>query len=276
MKLSFFIKVIKAFCLSVLPGFLGLFFLMAHLHASPSQSTLTEALNGYASAQAMVEREGRLAGFAQAERLFRRVIEEEGGTPDLYANLGTSALQAEHLGEAILAFRRALALAPNHERAKQNLHHARTLLPSWVPRPLEQGKFSSFFFWRQSLSQVQIGAVAALAFLLASVGVAVSLRWRMAFARHLALLPALVWGGLMLSLVVGDGEAGVRQGVLVMEETVARAADSLNAPSPFAQPLPGGTEVEILERRQEWVKIGLANGRNAWIRDTALKMVHQG
>ena len=103
-------------------------------------------------------RQGRAACFGGME------------SADLYANWGTSALQAEHLGVAVLAFRQALRLDPDHARALQNLNHARTLLPSWVPHPSHAGLWDSFFFWHRSLSVVEREVIAALAFLLACVG----------------------------------------------------------------------------------------------------------
>jgi hypothetical protein len=54
---------------------------------------------------------------------------------------------------------------------------------------------------------------------------------------------------------------------------VARAADSALAPSTLPAPLPGGVEVRILERRSPWIRIRLANGRAAWVAESALMPV---
>ena len=63
-------------------------------------------------------------------------------------------------------------------------------------------------------------------------------------------------------------ELGVKS-VLVADETVARAADSALAPQTLPAPLPGGVEVQILERRSSWLRIRLASGRDAWIPESA-------
>lgn len=241
--------------------------------AAESQDTLQQALAAYAKAQDAVDRDQRSQGFQMAERLFKRLVDEVEENPDLYANLGTVALQAEHLGPAILAFRRALRLDPDHPRALQNVQHARTLLPAWVPRPSHEGIFDTFFFWHHALSPTERSATAALAFLLAALGVAVAIRWKSTLARNLSFLPALVWLSVVASLLIQSESPASRQGVIIADETIARAADSNNAPSRFAQALPAGTEVEVLEKRQNWVKIVLANGRNAWVRDSTLGMV---
>lgn len=240
--------------------------------ASPEER-VQQALDAYADAQALSERGQRLAAFQRAESLMRALLEEIEGSPDLYANLGTAALQAEHLGTAVWAFRQALRLDPDHVRALQNVRHARTLLPAWVPRPSHEGVWDTFFFWHDALSVAEHRAVAAFSFLLAALGVAATLYWGNGLARNVTVLPALVWIGMVVSLSVQGGASGTQQGVIIVEEEVARAADSHNAPSRFAQALPGGTEVDVLERRQRWVKVGLANGRNAWVREAALGLI---
>jgi uncharacterized protein YgiM (DUF1202 family) len=37
--------------------------------------------------------------------------------------------------------------------------------------------------------------------------------------------------------------------------------------------LPGGTEVRILETRSPWLRVRLANGRDAWVAESALTPV---
>ncbi|MDJ0937504.1 MAG: hypothetical protein QNI93_19135 [Kiloniellales bacterium] len=197
--------------------------------------------------------------------LFEHAATQGARSADLYTNLGNAALQAERLGPAILAYQRALALDPNHARARQNLRHTRTLLPTWVPRPEPEGALQSFFFWRPLLNRAEQAAVAAFSFLLAALLFAIAIRWRSPLARNLATLPLLAWLGLLTSVAIEARAGGATQAVLIADETIARAADSPNSPVRFAEPLPGGTEVTIRESRERWVHIVLANGRDAWV-----------
>ena len=85
------------------------------------------------------DRHLRLEKFARAEQLFRQLIEGDAQQPpihnvELYVNIGNAALQAERLGPAIAAYRRALALVPQQAQAQQNLAYARSLLPDWIRR----------------------------------------------------------------------------------------------------------------------------------------------
>jgi len=233
--------------------------------AATPDATLDQAIDAYTQAQAATVRDERLAGFRQAQRLFEHAVTQSARSADLYTNLGNAALQAERPGPAILAYRRALVLDPDQARAHQNLRHARTLLPAWVPKPEPEGTLESFFIWRHLLNPAEQAAIAALSFLLAALLLAVAIYRRSPLARNLALLPLLAWLGLLVSAAIQARAGAATPAVLVADETIARAADSPNAPMRFAQPLPAGTEVEIREARAHWVHIVLANGRDAWV-----------
>jgi hypothetical protein len=78
---------------------------------------------------------------------------------------------------------------------------------------------------------------------------------------------------LIASVAVDDVGARLDEAVVIADEAVARAADSALAPSTLPAPLPGGVEVRILERRSPWIRIRLANGRDAWVAESALMTV---
>jgi tetratricopeptide (TPR) repeat protein len=234
---------------------------------------LEEAIASYRAALDTSERGSRLEGFRNAERLFSRVASGGASNPELYTNLGNAALQAEHLGAAVLAYRRALAIDPDHPRAVQNLEYVRTLLPEWVPKPEAGGLLDSFFFWHKTLARSDRSLSAAIAFAVAALLLAAAIGFGQSALRTAAILPALVWASLIASVAIDLGGAQLDEAVVIADETVARAADSALAPSTLPAPLPGGVEVRILERRSPWIRIRLANGRDAWVAGSALMTV---
>jgi tetratricopeptide (TPR) repeat protein len=243
---------------------------------TPSQTasqTLEEALVIYGDALQTEQRDPRLAGFRRAQRLFASLASKGVRSADLYTNLGNAALQAEDMGGAILAYRRALELDANHSRALQNLEHARTLLPDWVPRPEPAGVLDSFFFWHRTVPSGLRELLAACCFAAAALLVAVSIRSGQAAYRNAALLPGLVWIAIVGSLVVDPGGASRDAAVVTVSEAIARAADSALAPSAFSQPLPGGVELRILEERPPWLRVRLANGRDAWLAHSSVTRI---
>jgi tetratricopeptide (TPR) repeat protein len=237
------------------------------------EGLLERAIEGYADALDTPVGDIRLERFRRAERLFAEVIAAGVENPDLYANTGNASLQAEHLGEAILAYRRALRLDPDHARARQNLDHARALLPEWVPRPQPATLLDTFFFWHRTQSRAERSGLAAFLFAGAAALLAASIILRSGSLRNLAIVPALGWCALLASLALEPASARAEHAVVTAPEAVARAADSVHAQLRFSQPLPEGTELRILEQRVGWMRVGLANGREAWVSASSVSPV---
>jgi len=248
---------------------------LSNAGAEGPERWIESAISSYGLGMESKQRNERLRHFAESERFFRAAIENGAGSADTWANLGNAALQAERLGPAILAYRRALVLAPDHTRASQNLVHARGLLPEWLPVPSEGGVLDSFFFWRQSLSDSARAQGAAACFALAALALAIAISTRLVFARYLGALFGLLWLGMLGSDLLYSGSKGIGEAVVIVPEVVGRAADSINAPVRFGESLPSGTEVRILEDRGGWLHIELHNGRDAWLVESAVEPVEE-
>lgn len=244
----------------------------ASLELSP---LLERAVVEYAAALDTPELDARLARFRRAERLFAQVADAGVENADLYANLGNAALQAERLGTAVLAYKRALRLDPDHERARQNLEHARSLLPQWVPLPPPAGWLDSFFLWHTTRSRAERSAWAATAFAATALLLAIAIVLRSAVLRNLAAVPALAWCALVASLALEPASGRATEAVVTVPEAQARAADSVHAQLRFSQPLPAGTELRVLEEREGWTRVSLANGREAWLSASSLTRVYR-
>ena len=259
---------------------IGLFTDGAAFSQSTPQQLLDQAAGQYNAALDSTDRDVRLEKFRRAELLFARLAQGDPADPatgirnaDICVNLGNAALGAERLGPAILAYRRALYLDPDHHRARQNLAHARTLLPDWVPRPEEGGLLDTFFAWSGRLPRAEFQTRAALAFLIAAAMIAASIRWRQPVLRYLAVVPAVAWLLLLSSIAFLNSSQPVATAVVVVPEVVARSADSVGAPPRFPQPLPSGTEVDVAETRSAWTRVRLFDGCDAWLPISAFELV---
>jgi tetratricopeptide (TPR) repeat protein len=239
------------------------------------RATLEEAIETYTRGLNTEERAARLETFRRAQLLFATAASTGVENAALYTNLGNAALQAEDLGGAILAYRRALRLEPDHGRARQNLDHARSRLPAWVPRPAPEGAFDSFFFWHRTLPLDQRKFVAAGCFAAALVLVAAGIRVRQSALRNAAILPFVAWAALLGSVLLDPSSGDTGEAVVTLPEVVARAADSALAPSAFAEPLPSGVEVQVIEDRSPWLRVRLANGRDAWLPQSSVAWVDE-
>ena len=233
---------------------------------------LDRALDTYAAALEESDRDTRLAGFAQAERLFASIIDSGVDSAALQTNLGNAALQAEHRGAAVLAYRRALEHDADSARALQNLEHVRTLLPSWVPRPETAGAFDSLLFYR-AVPRADRAFAAAVAFALGGALIGLSIRLELGALRAAGVLALVVWALLAGTTWLDREGAEERGAVITADEVAARSADSALAPLAFPEPLPGGTEVVLVEERSPWARVRLANGRDAWVSESSVTRV---
>ncbi len=241
-------------------------------HAGEAESLVT-AIEAYSDAQSATDRDARNRAFTRAAVLFEGAATDGHATADLWVNAGNAWLQSQSIGRAVLAYRRALELNPRHARADQNIAHARSLLPSWVPRKGSSGVLDTFFFWHRTLSRNDRQAIAALAFLLTCLAVAGAVGWRRSALRGIAIVPLIVWIGAMGSLLVESDTARRSEAVIVVDETIARASDSINAAARFNAALPGGTELVVLEERVYFTHVRLANERDGWIPRSSYELV---
>ncbi len=245
--------------------------------------SVEQAVQAYQQALDEDDRDRRVQRFRTAETLFAQEIETQLAeptdgrvSPDLYVNLGNAALGAERLGPAVLAYRRALAIAPNHSRAIQNLSHARTLLPAWVPKPEpETDVFGSFFDRINDLPNAARPGLAAIVFFTAMLFAAIYLRTETKAWRLLSAATGILWLACLAWSFYDDGDDTNAAAVVIGTEVTARAADSTQAPSRFPEPLPGGTEILVTETRDGWVHASFYDGREAWLPEWAIEPVAQ-
>jgi hypothetical protein len=229
--------------------------------------SLEDARSMYQNALADTNASARRARLQAAEHAFEVVARTEPDRPELLADWGTAALAAGDVASATLAFRRALAIDGANARARKNL----TWLRGQQPEPLRAGVASAtdaLFFqpWPRSRRLV----IGATAFALAVLLVVPWAGRRRRTLAGLAVLPLAVWAVMTIS-VLFEGHHG-DDGV-VMTTAVLRAADSAGAPAALGEPLPRGAEVTVLEHRDNWTRVRVANGTAGWIEAGAVERV---
>ena len=233
---------------------------------------LDAALAEYASALGEADRDARVAGFARAERAFASLVDDGVETAALWTNLGNAALQAGRTGRAVLAYHRALGIDPDDATAAQNLAYVRGRLPATVPRPADTEGRSRGLGVRDLPPAVR-SAVAGALFLAAAVFLALFVRRGEGAWRALAVVAALGWALLLALPRLGDESDRAPLAVVTQDDVAARSADSALAPLAFPDPLPAGVEVRLLEARENWARVRLANGRDVWLRASSVTPV---
>ena len=194
----------------------------------------------------------------------------------VYYNLGNALFKLDRLGEAILAYERALRLDPGDREAAENLAYATSLTVDRAER--EEPSFPVRAFLRLvNVTTVVEDAWLLLvaAYLLGGVGAAAILvRSRLA-RRALAyigvvLLAMTLWSG--GALVYKDARIhGSRKGVVLAEKVDVLSGPSGENTSLFT--VHEGLQVEIRNWREGWIQILLPNGLNGWVPASALGVV---
>ncbi len=228
-----------------------------HAHASP----LEEGRAAYQQALEMsTDATARKTAFARAALALGEAARALPDRPELLTDWGNAALGAGDVATAALAFRRALALDGGNARARASLTwlHSRQ---SDAFRPSASGATDTLLFFH-SWPRARKLIVGAAAFAIATLLLVPWAGRRRRGLTGLAIIPFAVWLAMIASVVLerDSGDDGV-----VMDDVVMRAADSAGAPAALSQPLPRGIEVTVLERRDAWTRIRIANGTSGWV-----------
>lgn len=218
------------------------------------------------------------------------------GNGFLLYNIGNTYLRLGDLGRAVLHYREAQRLIPADPNLQQSLRHARAIRRDRISPAAAGSVLRLVFFWHYAWPL----RVRVTLFL-----VAVNVLWLLALAPALRGLlgragPAAKSGapgarpGARLrrraaaAVLAGAGLAAAAAGastavellrpapeaaVIVAAEVTARRGDGAGYEPSFAGPLHAGTELLVIEERNDWVHVALADGRRAWLPARAVAVV---
>lgn len=173
-----------------------------------------------------------------------------------WSNAGNAWFEAGEVGRAIASYRQAQIYRPFDQSVRDNLAAVRALSTDVV----EPAGRPSLLAWpKRWLTAVLVPTALGFWGLL------------LAFVRHRKrtllvgcatfLLASLGLAGLIVVAHVRDG----RTGVVVVSEVFGRKGPSYRYRTAFHEPLHDGLEFAVLERRDEWIKVQLADHRRCWI-----------
>ena len=224
-----------------------------------------------------------------------------GGNGYLLYNIGNTYFRLGDIGRAILYYREAQQLIPADSNLQQSLRHARSLRRDRIEPSAAGGVVRVLFFWHFAVPvRVRAGLLLAawnllwlLALLPALATVSARARrlrdrlhamrgWQrvrrpvlgtVATVATVAAVVAVAMGGSVAAELVGS-QADVA--VVVAPEVVARRGDGAAYEASFDGALHAGTELVVVERRNDWYQVALADGRRAWLPAHAVAVVGEG
>jgi hypothetical protein len=243
--------------------------LLLALAGSARADSLDDGRQAYTQAMSLTgDATARKNAFARAAAALGEAARQHPGRPELLADWGNAALGAGDPATATLAYRRALAIDGGNARARKNLGWLRTRQSTeFRPVTTTSAADDLLFFHRWPRSRRLLVGAAAFA-----IAVLLLVPWggrRKSALVGLAVIPLAVFLAMNISVLL---EKRANDAV-VMDGVVLRAADSAGAPAALTTPLPRGAEVTIVEHRDQWTRIRIANGTSGWVPTGAVQRI---
>ncbi len=201
--------------------------------------------------------------FAEAAAGYERLL-TNGPTAALHFNLANARFKSGQPGKAIFHYQQALRLAPRDPDARGNLQFARRSLGVTV-----EENMGHRLLRRHTLDEWAWLAGGGLGawFLLLALGEALPVR-RDAFAGLTKSVGVLA---LVLTALLGVAHwerSAARQAVVVVGEAPVRPGPLAESKAAFA--FRDGTEVTVLDAKDDWLQVRDAGQRVGWVRRDAL------
>ncbi|MEO6034039.1 MAG: SH3 domain-containing protein [Verrucomicrobiota bacterium] len=197
--------------------------------------------------------------YSEAAAGYEKII--QGGTVSapIYFNLGNTFLKSGHAGRAIVAYRNAAQLSPRDPDVRANLQFAREQV---------RGKASSSRdYWKNGIARLTLNewtllASSALGILFLFLA-ARQWRgdWKNSFRGPIALL-ALGTVAFIGCLMADFNYQTAPSSVVIVPEAVVRSGPFDESPSAFT--LRDGSEVVVLDKKEDWLQIADSGQRSGW------------
>lgn len=225
----------------------------------------TNVVAGFEAANRLYE-EGR---FEDAAEAYAALLQEGRVSANLCFNLGNAWFKAGQLGQAIVNYRRAARLAPRDPDVEANLRMARELVSGSPP--------AAPALWRRLVRPLTLNEWAGLVAicLWVAFGLLTAQQWRRPgpspWPRWIAVaLSGLALSGLgLLGAWLDHGRA--TDVVVTVPEAVVRYGP-LDV-SPQLVVVPDGTELTVLDRKDDWLQVGGLQRGNGWLRAADVTVV---
>lgn len=205
--------------------------------------------------------------FAEAAEIWQNLGREGLEDSHLWYNLGNARFHRGEIGRAILAYRRALRLAPRNAELRDNLALARARRPDGLDSALSSAMTDRAWRWvRASFSP---GDLAVIGLALLWIGTLLVLLGILRIVRWHSLRVGLILVALLLPLVSAAAWAAEwrdwsgREAVLLASVVAVNSGPGADFITLFE--IHEGAELRLREERGSWVRVSLGEDLEGWI-----------
>ena len=241
------------------------FILLVFLPLSASAVTKAEADSAYAQEH-----------YQKAVQDYEQLL-KKGVSADLYYNLGNSYYRLDNITQAIIAYERALRLAPGDQDIRFNLQMARS---KTIDRITPESEMFFVTWYRSLVSLMSVDGWARMA--LISLVAAIILALAYLFSNRIWLRKVGFFGGVLFLLIFLISNLFAWQQKMQYEN---RTGAIVTVPvvsvkkTPSAQAgeelvIHEGTRVDIIDKSmKQWREVRTGDGREGWIPSTMIEEI---
>jgi len=214
----------------------------------------------------------------EASALLETVIEKHQiKTPGVYHALGNAYMLNNHIGQAILSYRQGEQFDPTNLELRESLAHARSQVPIQIGSGTQTRIWSVLLYWRGYISRSTLWIAFLLLSTLGWVGCSASL---LSFGSH-TIRTVSIWlilGSLIPFAMLGMEQLRYQNSteiVITSKNVIARSGpdDAIYDPV-FSDTLQPGVEARIIESRDDWFQIELADSSQCWVSKKSVQRVN--
>lgn len=217
------------------------------------------------------------ARYDDAIRIYESVIENNGGSPELYYNLGNAFFRNNMIGKAILNYERALRISPTDKDTKVNLEYALAVTKDEVA---EQYQIFLAVWFNAIVDTMGVNAwavVAIVAFILFLMGLLLFFFNSRVGIRKTALVFVLLSFFVVIFANVAASHIYNRMNddteAIVMKEEAYLKSTPDNSGTELIK-IHEGRKVKIIDgTMREWKKVELEDGTVGWLPAVAIERI---
>ena len=224
---------------------------------------------------AMKEPDESRSSFRSAGELYAVATEKVDNPGAAHYNAANSFVLSGDMGEAIYHYRMAQLYHPFDSNLTHNLRSARLQIVDSIHEDPDRSLIDLIVYGVRFVAPWIRATLLAIGYMVVFLAL-----WKLLTSgrsriwRRTAFIAAGVALLAAVSLIVEWWVCqGGRDGVVVVEEVVARTGDGTIYPRAFTNPLHAGVEFRLKETRGDWKRVELWNGEEGWLPASAIRMV---